>query len=214
MLAASFTLPPRSKRDAAKVPDVRNRSRYHHKTTAHSQGLSDNSPLHTGPLNLPPADRAYRFASCELLLLYPTPSRTLRSPGPLWTRLRAGRASPLFATRALTLPPSVPLIRRTLFTCGRVNPIAPSIAGRRREYQRSKRARLFRREYFKQSSSNFQIYLCKECPSRPAVSRSRNSKAHRRRTSAFFSALLFIRFSKVRYPHRTFRNDADFEPAY
>ena len=123
-----------------------------------------------GPLNLPPADRAYRFASCELLLLYPAPSRTLRSPGPLWTRLRAGRASPLFATRALTLPPSVPLIRRTLFTCGRVNPIAPSIAGRRREYQRSKRARLFRREYFKQSSSNFQIYLCKECPSRPAAS--------------------------------------------
>ena len=90
-------------------------------------------------------------------------------------------------------PPSVPLIRRTLFTCGRVNPIAPSIAGRRREYQRSKRARLFRREYFKQSSSNFQIYLCKECPSRPAVSRSRNSKAHRRRISAVFSALLFIR---------------------
>ena len=148
--------------------------------------------------------RAYRFASCELLLLYPAPSRTLRSPGPLWTRLRAGRASPLFATRALTLPPSVPLIRRTLFTCGRVNPIAPSIAGRRREYQRSKRARLFRREYFKQSSSNFQIYLCKECPSRPAVSRSRNSKAHRRRISAVFSALLFIKFSKVRYPHRTF----------
>ena len=126
---------------------------------------------------------------------------------------RAGRASPLFATRALTLPPSVPLIRRTLFTCGRVNPIAPSIAGRRREYQRSKRARLFRREYFKQSSSNFQIYLCKECPSRPAVSRSRNSKAHRRRISAVFSALLFIRFSKVRYPHRTFRNDANFECA-
>ena len=105
------------------------------------------------------------------------------------------------------------MIRRTLFTCGRVNPIAPSIAGRRREYQRSKRARLFRREYFKQSSSNFQIYLCKECPSRPAVSRSRNSKAHRRRISAVFSALLFIRFSKVRYPHRTFRNDANFECA-
>ena len=105
------------------------------------------------------------------------------------------------------------MIRRTLFTCGRVNPIAPSIAGRRREYQRSKRARLFRREYFKQSSSNFQIYLCKECPSRPAVSRSRNSKAHRRRISAVFSALLFIRFSKVRYPHRTFRNDANFEYA-
>ena len=133
-------------------------------------------------IKLQPTARAYRIiplctrgrsiclqqteliASCELLsvLLYPAPSRTLRSPGPLWTRLRAGRASPLFATRALTLPPSVPLIRRTLFTCGRVNPIAPSIAGRRREYQRSKRARLFRREYFKQSSSNFQIYLYKE----------------------------------------------------
>ena len=108
---------------------------------------------------------------------------------------------------------SSPSRHRTLFTCGRVNPIAPSIAGRRREYQRSKRARLFRREYFKQSSSNFQIYLCKECPSRPAVSRSRNSKAHRRRISAVFSALLFIRFSKVRYPHRTFRNDANFECA-
>ena len=34
--------------------------------------------------------------------VYPAPSRTLRSPGPLWTRLRAGCASPLFATRALT----------------------------------------------------------------------------------------------------------------
>ena len=47
-------------------------------------------------------ERAYRFASCELLLLYPAPSRTLRSPGPLWTGLCAGRASPLFATRAYT----------------------------------------------------------------------------------------------------------------
>ena len=74
--------------------------------TARAYPLSDNSPLHTGPLNLPPADRAYRFASCELLLLYPAPSRTLRSPGPLWTRLRAGRASPLFATRALTPTPT------------------------------------------------------------------------------------------------------------
>ena len=65
----------------------------------------------------------------------PRPPAPCAPPGPPWTRLRAGRASPLFATRALTLPPSVPLIRRTLFDCGRVNPIAPPIAGRRREYQ-------------------------------------------------------------------------------
>ena len=34
LLAASFTLPPRSKRDVAKVPDVRTKVAYHHTTTA------------------------------------------------------------------------------------------------------------------------------------------------------------------------------------
>ena len=39
------------------------------------------------------------------------------------------------------------------------------------------------------------------------------AQAHPHPAPPVFSALLFIRFSKVRYPHRTFRNDANFECA-